>query len=127
MKATTNGNTSVRVVVIDDEESVRSLLRRSLQRARCEVVGEASNGLDGARLAGELQPDVVVLDSMMPILGGEAAAALIREQAPETSIVAFSGELASCPEWADAYLNKGSGGLMESLLMVVGVSCMRAS
>ena len=120
MKPSTHEASRIRVVIVDDEDSVRALLGRSLQKADCEVVGEAGNGLDGAKLAGLLQPDVVILDSGMPVMGGEAAAELIRQAAPNAAIVAFSGQLTDCPPWADAYLNKGSGGLMQSLLMVVG-------
>lgn len=114
--------TATRVLIIDDEEGIRNLLRRSLQRAKFEVVGEAANGEDGVRLAATLQPAVVILDSNMPGISGEKAAELIRQQAPRSAIVAFSGDLLSCPPWADAYLNKGSSGLIESLLMVVGVA-----
>jgi DNA-binding NarL/FixJ family response regulator len=113
-----------RVLVVDDERTIRDLLRRSLHKADCEVVGEASNGLDGARLAAALLPDVVILDSTMPVLSGEEAAELIRQQAPNAAIVAFSGDLRSCPAWADAYLHKGSGGLIQSLMMVVGVATL---
>jgi DNA-binding NarL/FixJ family response regulator len=120
------GASTTRVLVVDDEESIRSLLRRSLQRAKFEVVGEASNGESGVNLAKTLQPDVVILDSNMPVMRGEKAAELIRQQAPRTAIVAFSGDLQACPEWADAYLNKGSSGLIESLLMVVGVAALGA-
>lgn len=115
-----------RVLVVDDDENVRSLLRRSLQRAKFDVVGEADNGSEGAELARVLQPDVVILDFNMPVMGGEEAASLIRQQASRSAIVAFSGELRSCPEWADAYLNKGSGGLIESLVAVVGIATLGA-
>ena len=117
---------TTRVLVVDDDDEIRNLLRRSLLRAGFEVVGEAPNGSDGAQLAGVLQPDVVVLDSEMPVMDGEASAVLIREQAPQTVIVAFSGKLRSCPSWADAYLNKGSGGLIQSLVTVVGLATLGA-
>jgi two-component system nitrate/nitrite response regulator NarL len=122
--ANSNPAYRTRVLVVDDEESIRSLLRRSLERASFEVVGEASNGVDGVKLVSELQPDVVILDSRMPAMGGEEAAGLMKQGAPQVAIVAFSGELRECPSWADAYLNKGSSGLIQSLLMVVGVATL---
>jgi AmiR/NasT family two-component response regulator len=127
MSSDIKGLRPTRVLVIDDERSIRDLLRRSLQKAHCEVVGEAADGVEGACLADELQPDVVVLDSVMPLMGGEEAALRIRKQVPGVTIVAFSGELQSCPEWADAYLTKGSRGLIDSLVMVVGVSTLGSS
>ena len=115
-----------RVLVIDDEDSIRDLLRRSLVRANFAVVGEAANGVDGAQLAGALQPDVIILDSEMPVMDGPTTAALIRQEAPSSLIVAFSGQLRSCPDWADAYLSKGSGGLIQSLITVVDLVTMGA-
>lgn len=113
-----------RVLIVDDDEDVRNVLRRSLQRGGFEVVGEASNGIDGADLAGALQPAVVILDSSMPVMDGEEASRLIRQRSPNAAIVAYSGALNSCPPWADAYLNKGSSGLIENLVSVVGIAAL---
>lgn len=126
MKHSETETSTKRILVIDDEDGIRDLLRRSLVRAGFAVVGEAANGVDGAQMAGALQPDVIILDSEMPVMDGASAAELIRQQAPASLIVAFSGQLRSCPEWADAYLNKGSGGLIQSLITVVGLVTMGA-
>jgi DNA-binding NarL/FixJ family response regulator len=55
-----------------------------------EVICEAANGIEGAHAAEELQPDVVVLDVTMPMLGGIEAAARIRRLAPKARIVFLS-------------------------------------
>jgi two-component system chemotaxis response regulator CheB len=68
--------------VIDDSPFVRKAVERMLSAAKdIEVVGAAGDGLEGLRLARELQPDVVTLDIKMPRLGGlETLERLMREQ-----------------------------------------------
>ena len=60
--------TRVRVLIADDHPVVREGLRLMLgdARERIEVVGEASSGDEAVRLADVLQPDVVLMDLMMP-------------------------------------------------------------
>ena len=61
---------SVRVVLADDHVIVRQGLKLLLSAAGFEVVGEASDGHEVVRLARDLQPDVAVLDVVMPLLNG---------------------------------------------------------
>jgi len=61
----------VRVLIVDDEEPALAVLREMLGRVpNVEIVGEASNGFDAVRAAGELKPDCVFLDIQMPRLDG---------------------------------------------------------
>lgn len=61
----------VRVLIVDDQPLVRSGLRMILDTAPAfQVVGEAGNGLDAVALAGELRPDVIIMDIQMPLLDG---------------------------------------------------------
>jgi DNA-binding NarL/FixJ family response regulator len=60
----------VRALLADDYALYRLGLARALTALGISIVGEASNGMDAVRLAAELRPDVVVMDTDMPILDG---------------------------------------------------------
>jgi DNA-binding NarL/FixJ family response regulator len=81
----------VRVVVVDDVADMRLLLRMQFDRDdRFEVVGEAVNGEEAIEVVAQLQPDLVILDRMMPKLGGLEAAPEIRRRAPSVAIVLYT-------------------------------------
>lgn len=104
----------IRVVVADDEDAVRALLGIALcmQEDDFEVVGEAHDGIEAVDLVNERHPDAIVLDLMMPVLGGIDAIPKIRECWPPTKIVVFSaldaGQMAAeaVASGADAYVEK---------------------
>jgi two-component system, NarL family, response regulator LiaR len=78
----------IRVVIVDDHTVVRQGLRFMLeQRAEVEVVGEGSDGEQAIALAGELVPDVLLLDLLMPKLDGSAAVRAIKRLTPTTQII----------------------------------------
>src|SRR5947209_1222385 len=89
MGARTTGK--VRVLLVDDLSDIRLVMRLLLEAdGRAEVVGEAADGAEAARLAGELRPDAVVLDLRMPGMDGVSALPLIRDAAPGAVVVALS-------------------------------------
>jgi CheY-like chemotaxis protein len=98
--------TSQTVLIVDDDEEIRHVLRLLCETEGMEVIGEAATGVEAVPLALRHQPDVVILDYMLPRLDGEGAAEILRAVVPGTKIVAFSAILDSQPGWADAYLNK---------------------
>jgi DNA-binding NarL/FixJ family response regulator len=59
-----------RVLIVDDDSSIRRALRNLLEDYGVEVVGEAGDGWQGVRLASALLPDIVLMDVRMPVLGG---------------------------------------------------------
>jgi two-component system nitrate/nitrite response regulator NarL len=78
----------IRVLIIDDHTLFRSGIKLLLERQTgFEVVGEASDGLDGVKRAKQLKPDVVLLDLHMPGTGGLVTIPLLREDAPQTEII----------------------------------------
>ena len=80
-----------RVVVVDDHVVVRNGIAFSLMPFEdIEVVGEASTGEEALALCEKLQPDVVLMDLMMPGMGGSAAIAALHESCPSTQVIALS-------------------------------------
>ncbi|WP_028661720.1 ANTAR domain-containing response regulator [Saccharomonospora saliphila] len=81
-----------RVLVAEDEALIRLDLVEMLREEGYEVVGEAGDGEEAIKLAGELQPDLVILDVKMPKLDGIDAAAKITGDriAPVVILTAFS-------------------------------------
>ena len=69
-----------RVVVVDDEVLIRMYIREILERNGYEVVGEAEDGLDAINICREKQPDFVLMDISMPVLGGLEATKVITEE-----------------------------------------------
>ncbi|MBK8990072.1 MAG: response regulator transcription factor [Chloroflexi bacterium] len=78
----------IRVLIVDDHLVVREGLQLILSlEGDIAVVGEAADGATAVRLAGELQPDVVLMDLRMPGMDGLEAIGHIRAQWPEIAII----------------------------------------
>ena len=81
----------IRVMLVDDHAVVRSGLSAFLMVSPdLELVGEAENGQQAVTRAGLLQPDVILMDLMMPVMDGVAATAAIKRQYPAIQIVALT-------------------------------------
>ena len=77
----------VRLLLADDHTMLRQSLRRTMEDEGLEVVGEAGDGDEAARLAEQLKPDVVLMDVSMPVLDGVEATRLITEHTPGVAVV----------------------------------------
>ncbi len=71
---------ALRIILADDHCIVRQGIRALLEGAGFEVVGEAADGQEAIRLVDRLEPDVVILDLMMPMLNGLDAGRQIRQR-----------------------------------------------
>jgi DNA-binding NarL/FixJ family response regulator len=81
----------ISIVLADDHHVVRQGLRAVLAaELRFTVIGEAGNGLDVVRLVERLQPDVLVLDMMMPGLNGLEVTRQVKKRTPKTHVVILS-------------------------------------
>ncbi|MDQ3645963.1 MAG: response regulator transcription factor [Actinomycetota bacterium] len=95
------------ILIVDDDPAMRELLSTLFAiDGGFRIGGVASDGLEGAMLAADLNPDVVVLDFFMPRWDGSRAAEFIRQHCPNTKIIAFSAVLTERPDWADSFLVK---------------------
>jgi two-component system, NarL family, response regulator LiaR len=87
---------AIRVLIVDDHSVVREGLRMFLVRdPDLEVVGEATDGVEALEQTKHLQPDVVVMDLLMPVMDGIAATRAIRREMPETEVLALTSVLES--------------------------------
>ena len=104
------------MLIVDDHDDIRRLLRFVLESEGVEVVAEAADGFAGLRLAAEHQPDFVILDHSMPLMTGEEAARHMRKSAPSAVIIAFSASFDGAPTWGDAFVPKEDIALMVPVL-----------
>jgi DNA-binding NarL/FixJ family response regulator len=78
----------LRVLVADDSDVVRRAICKILHaQANIQIVGEATNGIEAARLAKEHKPDLVLMDISMPLVSGFEATRLIKHELPDIRII----------------------------------------
>lgn len=90
----TEGSNQVSVIdvlIVDDHPLLRQGLSRLLElEGKIKVVGQACNGLEALRLAGELAPDVILLDINMPGMNGIEVAKILRERHPNIRLLVLT-------------------------------------
>ncbi len=77
----------VRVILIDDQDDVRTYLKGILGKLDCDVVGEAENGKKGVELFKKVKPDLILLDLKMPVMDGGEALNLIMADDPDARVI----------------------------------------
>jgi len=81
----------IRVLLADDNDTLLNGLEVVLEMFDdLELVGEASTGLEAVNLCEQLQPDVVLMDLVMPEMDGVAATQIIRQKYPAIQIIALT-------------------------------------
>ena len=81
---------SVKLLIADDHEVIRTGLAALLAGSDIEVVGQAATGKDTVKLAEQLRPDVILLDIRMPDADGLATLEKLRAKVPESRVVMLS-------------------------------------
>lgn len=104
----------IRLLIADDHQHLRATLRELLEReSDIDIVAEASDGEQALALAGQLLPDLVLMDIAMPGLDGLEATRLIVAQHPAVKVLAYSSHLERrlvrqmLANGALGYINKG--------------------
>jgi class 3 adenylate cyclase len=117
----------IKVLLVDDYEVVRRGLRGFLELVpELEIVGEASNGREAVEAAFRYEPDVVLMDLVMPGMDGPAAIAAIRQQQPHVACVALTSFAE--PERIGRALEAGAvGSLMKDAEADEVVAAVRAA
>lgn len=83
---------AIRVLFADDHKILRDALKGVLEREHdIDLVGEANDGAEAIRLAVELNPDIILMDIGMPVMGGIEAARRLLTERPEIKVIALSG------------------------------------
>lgn len=78
----------MKILIVDDHPMMREALQTALaEEPDMQVIGEASNGIDAIRLAAELTPDVIIMDLLMPGMGGLDAIAAIYSANPQAKLL----------------------------------------
>jgi DNA-binding NarL/FixJ family response regulator len=102
---------SIRVLVADDQALVRSGFRMILdERADMELVGEAEDGAQAVRLAGELDPDVILMDVRMPSVDGVEATRRLVEGGTRAKILVLT--TFDLDEYVYAAVRAGASGFL---------------
>jgi len=84
----------VRVLIVDDHAIIRQGLRAILEwDSEIRIIGEAPDGERALQMARKLCPDVVLMDLLMPVMDGIAATTAIRNELPDTEVLALTSVL----------------------------------
>lgn len=96
------------VIIVDDNDMMRGILRGMLRGEEYEVIGEARNGVAAVDIANRLKPDIICLDVMMPEKSGLDALCEIKAARPETEVVMITSS--SEPETVQGAIQNGASG-----------------
>ena len=79
-----------KVLIVDDSSSLRNMLKKILENLGFEVPGMADNGIAAITKYRELKPDIVMVDMIMPQLGGLECLRLLKQVDPKAVVVMVS-------------------------------------
>ena len=79
------------ILIVDDNDLMRTLLRGILRSDAYQIIGEARNGIIALEFIAKSKPDIVFLDVMMPEMGGLEALQAIKAKHPEIIVIMITG------------------------------------
>jgi DNA-binding NarL/FixJ family response regulator len=83
-----------RIVIADDHASIRDMLVWILmQEPGYEVIGEAGSGIEAMKVCGACQPDLLILDLVLPCISGVEVLRRVRKELPRTRVLIYSGAI----------------------------------
>ena len=100
----------ISIIIADDNDMMRSILRGMLRGEEYDVIGEARNGLAAVEMAERLKPDIICMDVMMPEKNGIEALVEIKRASPEIEIIMVTGN--SDPETVQESIQNGACGFI---------------
>lgn len=103
-------NRRISIIVVDDNDMTRTLLRGILRGETYNVIGEARNGVLAVEMTNRLKPDIVCLDVIMPEKDGVAALSEIKLARPATEVVMITGNADS--KTVQASIQNGASGFI---------------
>ena len=104
----------IRIVIADDHAVVRTGLSALLEMERDMMpVGEAADGISAINITRKTSPDVVIMDSVMPIMNGVKATAAIKSEMPSVKVLLLTS-YASADEINQALKAGASGAILKS-------------
>ncbi len=97
----------VRVLIVDDADPIRLLLKGLLANAQgIDVVGEAGDGAEAIELTRQLRPDVIIMDVTMPVMDGIEATSAIVDEFPNVRVLGLS--ISADSDIAEAMVSAGA-------------------
>ena len=100
----------ISIVIVDDNDMMRTILRGMLRGDEYEVIGEARNGNIAIEMADRLKPDIVCMDVMMPEKNGIEALCEIKTARPGTEVVMITSN--ADPETVQESIQNGASGFI---------------
>ena len=102
---------TLRVLVVDDNEDVRGLLRIAFARNDIQVVGAAGDSREALAMAQHDRPDIILLDVNLPEVAGLDLLPLLREHCPQARVVMFSAQCTN--QVTETAMQRGAVGFVE--------------
>ena len=102
----------MKILIIDDDADIRSIARLSLSRVGGMEVIEAGSGVEGVRKAHEENPDVILLDMMMPTMDGLATLAALRSRPATASTPVIFLTAKAVGDQVERMMSLGAAGVL---------------